>query len=84
MAVLGKGTSHFNLLQGTMYAAISFGVALSSILSGYVVRQAGNSAGFFTLAGIGVLASLFFICHFRPRPVQARPGPVAAARRGAE
>lgn len=68
MADLGKGTGHFNLLQGMTFAAISFGVALSSILSGYVVRHAGYSASFATLAGIGVLATLFFARYFRPRP----------------
>ncbi|PCC68127.1 Predicted arabinose efflux permease, MFS family [Nannocystis exedens] len=74
MADLGKGTGHFNLLQGTTYAAISFGVALSSILSGYVVRHAGYSAGFGTLAGIGLLATLFFARRVRP----GRPDSAAA------
>ncbi len=60
MADLGRGTGHFNLLQGTTYSAVGLGMALSNVLGGFVVKQAGYSAAFMTLAGVGTLATVFF------------------------
>jgi MFS family permease len=67
MADLGKGTGHFNLLQGTTYSAVGLGMALSNILGGFMVKQAGYAAAFGTLAGVGALATLFF-AHFVQEP----------------
>ena len=61
MADLGKGTGRFNLLQGTTYASIGLGVALSSILSGYMVKYFGYAGGFISLAGMGTVATLFLL-----------------------
>ena len=73
MADLGKGTGHFNLLQGTTYSAVGLGMALSNVLGGFVVKQAGYLAAFATLAGVGVLATLFF-GHFVKEPQARRRG----------
>ncbi len=85
MADLGKGTGHFNLLQGTTYSAIGLGMALSNILAGFVVKQAGYSAAFVTLAGVGVLATLFFGSFVKepraPRHDSPAPVPEGASRR---
>lgn len=70
MADLGKGTGHFNLLQGTTYAAVGLGMALSNVLGGFVVKQAGYPAAFLTLAGVGTLATLFFAFFFRETRTQ--------------
>jgi len=79
MTDLGKGTGHFNLLQGTTYSAVGLGMALSNILGGFVVKLAGYPAAFMTLAGVGMLATLFF-GHFvqepRARRHDDRPAPV--------
>ncbi|HEY0138561.1 MAG TPA: MFS transporter [Nannocystis sp.] len=72
MADLGKGTGRFNLLQGTTYAAVGLGVALSSILGGLMVRQAGFPAAFAVLAAVGVLATSFFAACVR-EPPRRRP-----------
>lgn len=60
MADLSQGTGRFNLLQGAVYSAIGLAAALSSIASGYVVEHFGYGAGFCTLAGVGVLATVFY------------------------
>ena len=60
IADLSKGTGRFNLLQGVVYSAIGLGAALSSIIGGIIVKQFGYPIGFASLAGIGVLATLFF------------------------
>ena len=82
MADLGKGTGHFNLLQGTTYAAIGLGVALSSVLGGVVVGKAGYPAAFATLAAVGVLATLFFAYFVRERrgPRDDASAPLAERR----
>lgn len=53
------------LLQGTTYAAVGLGVALSSILGGFMVERAGFPAAFATLAAVGSLATLFFAAQVR-------------------
>jgi MFS family permease len=60
MADLSKGTGRFNLLQGTVYSAIGLAGSLSSIGAGYVVQHFGYSVGFVGLAGIGMLATVFY------------------------
>jgi MFS family permease len=60
MADLSQGTGRFNLLQGAVYSAIGLAAALSSIASGYVVEHFGYGAGFCALAGVGVLATVFY------------------------
>ncbi len=82
MADLGKGTGHFNLLQGTTYAAIGLGMALSYVLGGFVVKQAGYPAAFATLAGVGLLATLFFAI-FVKEPRAQSPDTPAPVRKGA-
>jgi predicted MFS family arabinose efflux permease len=61
MADLAHGTGRFNLLQGTTYAAIGLGAALSSVVGGYVVQAYGYPAGFLTLGALGLLATVFFL-----------------------
>lgn len=61
IADLSKGTGRFNLLQGVVYSAIGLGGSISSIVAGSIVKQFGYSIGFASLAGIGVLGTLFFI-----------------------
>jgi predicted MFS family arabinose efflux permease len=61
IADLAKGTGRFNLLQGVVYSAIGLAASLSSIIGGVIVKNLGYSAGFLTLAGIGVLGLLFFL-----------------------
>lgn len=61
IADLSKGTGRFNLLQGVVYSAIGLGGSISSIVAGIIVKQYGYAIGFASLAGIGVLGSLFFI-----------------------
>jgi predicted MFS family arabinose efflux permease len=59
MADLSKGTGHFNLLQGTVYAAVGLGVALSSVIAGFVVTYAGYTQSFLILASIGVVGTIY-------------------------
>jgi len=71
MADLGKGTGHFNLLQGTTYAAVGLGMTTSSVLSGFVVAAYGYPAAFCVLAALGAAASTFFVV-FVPETAGAR------------
>lgn len=61
IADLSKGTGRFNLLQGVVYSAIGLGGSISSIVAGIIVKQYGYAIGFASLAGIGILGTLFFI-----------------------
>lgn len=60
VADLSKGTGRFNLLQGCVYSAIGLAASVSSIIGGLVVKGAGYTVGFISLAGLGILALLFF------------------------
>ena len=60
VADLSKGTGRFNLLQGCVYSAIGLAASVSSIIGGVVVKATGYTVGFISLAGLGVLAFLFF------------------------
>ncbi|HEX9958009.1 MAG TPA: MFS transporter [Fibrella sp.] len=77
IADLSKGTGRFNLLQGVVYSAIGLGAALSSLIAGILVEQFGYVVGFASLAGIGALASFFFI-SFVPETIVMNEGNTGA------
>ena len=60
VADLTRGTGRFNLTQGALATATGIGAALSNLLTGFVVKEAGFDAGFVTLAGIAAAGLLFF------------------------
>jgi MFS family permease len=60
VADLTRGTGRFNLTQGALATATGVGAGLSNVLAGFVVKQAGFDAGFFTLAAIAAAGTLFF------------------------
>jgi MFS family permease len=60
IADLSKGTGRFNLLQGIVYSAIGLSASVSSVVGGLLVKWFGYSAGFLSLAAVGVLGLLFF------------------------
>lgn len=70
MADLSKGTGHFNLLQGTVYAAIGLGVALSSIIAGFMATHFGYNISFFTLAAIGIVGTLYLYFLLEEKPAK--------------
>jgi len=81
MADLSNGTGRFNLLQGVVYSAIGLAAALSSIGAGYVVEHFGYAVGFCTLAGLGVLATIFYwllVPETKDIQLTAPAAPVAA------
>ncbi len=59
MSDLSYGTGYFNLLQGTVYAAVGLGVAASSVIAGYMIDRFGYTASFLTLAAIGAFATVY-------------------------
>jgi MFS family permease len=59
MADLSRGTGHFNLLQGGLYAAMGLGGASSSVIAGFMVTRFGYTASFLTLASIGAVGTLY-------------------------
>jgi MFS family permease len=61
IADLSKGTGRFNLLQGCVYSAIGLAASLSSIVGGLIVKNAGYTVGFISLAGLAVVGLLFFL-----------------------
>ncbi|WP_375758365.1 MFS transporter [Corallococcus exercitus] len=75
MADLGKGTGHFNLLQGMTYSAVGLGMALSNILGGWMVKLGGYPAAFLTLAGVGMGATLLFALRVQEPPHKDEPAP---------
>jgi MFS family permease len=60
IADLSQGTGRFNLLQGCVYSAIGLAASLSSIIGGLIVKNAGYTIGFISLAGLAFLGMLFF------------------------
>jgi hypothetical protein len=60
-----RGTGRFNLAQGLTALAVGIGASLSNVVAGQIVRAAGYSAGFLSLAGIAVAALLFFAVFMR-------------------
>jgi predicted MFS family arabinose efflux permease len=80
MADLGKGTGHFNLLQGTTYTVIALGVAASNVLAGVLVSSFGYAVAFCTLAGVGTVASIYFVLFVpETNPGQEAPAGLSAA-----
>lgn len=57
---LARGTGRFNVLQGTIQAALGVGAFLSNALSGFVVRSFGYNVGFLGLAAVAFAGLLFF------------------------
>jgi MFS family permease len=58
IADVTKGTGRFNLAQGTFGAIMGVGASLSPTLTGLIVHRFGPSAGFVSLAAVGLVAFL--------------------------
>jgi MFS family permease len=58
IADVTKGTGRFNLAQGIFGAIMGVGASLSPTLTGLIVHRFGPSAGFVSLAAVGLLAFL--------------------------
>ena len=56
IADVTKGTGRFNLAQGVFGTLMGVGASLSPALTGLVVDYFGQSAGFVSLAGEGLVA----------------------------
>jgi MFS family permease len=57
---LMRGTGRFNLAQGLVALCVGIGAGLSNVVGEYAVQWFGYSMGFLSLAGIAVVALLFF------------------------
>jgi predicted MFS family arabinose efflux permease len=60
IADLTRGTGRFNLMQGGLATATELGGALSNLVTGVIVRNAGFDAGFLALAAIAATALAYF------------------------
>jgi sugar phosphate permease len=60
IADLTKGTGRFNVAQGALGTSVGIGASLSNVVGGYIVRAGGFEAGFATMAGVSIVALLFF------------------------
>jgi len=58
IADVTKGTGRFNLAQGIFGAIMGVGASLSPTLTGLIVNRFGPSAGFVSLAAVGLVAFL--------------------------
>ena len=58
IADVTKGTGRFNLAQGIFGAIIGVGASFSPTLTGLIVHRFGPSAGFVSLAAVGLVAFL--------------------------
>jgi MFS family permease len=58
IADVTKGTGRFNLAQGIFGTIMGVGASLSPTLTGLIVHRFGPSAGFMSLAAVGVVAFL--------------------------
>src|SRR5262249_23732792 len=56
IADLTKGTGRFNLAQGLVGTLSGIGAAVSTLLSGFVVERLGQTAGFASVAVVGLAA----------------------------
>jgi MFS family permease len=56
IADLSKGTGRFNLAQGFVGTLSGVGAALSTFASGFVIAGYGRTAGFLSVAAVGLLA----------------------------
>jgi predicted MFS family arabinose efflux permease len=57
---LMRGTGRFNLAQGLVALATGLGASMSNVVAGCVVQAFGYSSGFMTLAGVAMVALIFF------------------------
>jgi MFS family permease len=60
IADLAQGTGRFNLLQGSIQAALNLGAFLSNFVAGFVARSAGFNAAFLMLAAIAAAGFVYF------------------------
>jgi MFS family permease len=60
VADLTKGTGRFNLAQGLVGTVSGIGAATSTSLSGLIVASYGQTVGFLSITGIGLLAVAIF------------------------
>ena len=58
VADITGGTGRFNLAQGIVGTASGIGASISTTLSGFVAERLGQSAGFFCIAAIALLATI--------------------------
>lgn len=72
IADLTQGTGRFNLAQGIVGTFSGIGASLSTSITGIIVEHFGRSAGFLTMAGVG-LAALLLAWRFMPetKPTKA-------------
>jgi MFS family permease len=56
IADLMKGTGRFNLAQGLIGAVSGVGASLSTSISGLFVERFGQTAGFLSIAAVGLMA----------------------------
>lgn len=75
VADLTAGTGRYNITRGVIITAQGIGAALSNILAGVIVHAAGYSAGFLTLAGVGMLGLV--ICYFGLPETRSRSAALA-------
>jgi MFS family permease len=68
---LMRGTGRFNLAQGLVALCVGIGAGLSNVVGEYAVQWFGYPTGFLSLAGIAVVALLFFALLMP----ETRPGP---------
>lgn len=57
---LMRGTGRFNLAQGLVALATGLGASMSNVVAGFVVQAFGYASGFVTLAGVAIVALIFF------------------------
>lgn len=82
VADLTRGTGRFNLAQGALATATGVGAALSNLLAGFVVQEAGFDAGFLTLAALAAAGLAFYalaVPETRPGRAPAWNFPAEAA-----
>jgi MFS family permease len=72
---LTQGSGRFNLMQGVLATAVGIGASLSNALIGIIVKNAGYNAGFFTLTGIALFATICF-AMFMPETKDLKPASV--------
>ncbi len=78
IADLTSGTGRFNLAQGIVGALSGIGAALSTSISGVVVERLGQTAGFLTVAAVGLIA-VAIVVAFMP---ETKPTTAAAESEG--
>jgi MFS family permease len=60
IADLTSGSGRFNLVQGVLATGVGIGASMSNLVIGFIVKNAGYNVGFFTLAGIALVATACF------------------------